>query len=197
MVKTPPQESPRRRSHDRGVSLAASIASTILLAVALTACRPVDPPRTQNPVLPSISPYTPPPLAECEYPKKVELPTWLPKDLPFPSGTYAKERLQSAQGYRRALLVIPVKLDELTRHVLEVWPQRGWVLGLGDSEPGEIEDTFSKPPAFGAFRAQEVICEPGYSLMYLIFTKRQEGPQPVINPTPRGSPLVPTPTPTA
>jgi hypothetical protein len=194
MLETPPQKPTRPRSQGRG--LAASFASTILVAVAMTACRPVDPPQTQNPVLPSISPYTPPPLAECDYPAKVKLPAWLPKDLPFPPGTYAQERLQQAQGYRRALLVIPVTLEELTRHVLEVWPQRGWVLGAGDSEPGEIEDQFSKPPAFGAFRAQEVICDPGYSLMYLIFTQRQEGPQPVINPTPRGSPLVPTPAPT-
>lgn len=164
--------------------------------MALTACRAPDPPRTQNPVLPSISPYSPAPLPKCDYPEKLKLPAWLPKDLPFPRGTYAKEQLQPAQGYRRALLVIPVTLEKLTRHVLNVWPREGWALGAGDSEPGEIEDLFSKPPAFGAFRAQEVICEPGYSLMYLIFTKNRALPQPVINPSPRGSPLVPSPTPT-
>lgn len=90
--------------------------------------------------------------------------------------------------------MIPVSLEELTKHVLEVWPRNGWVLGQGDAEIGEIEDQFSKPPAFGAFRAQEVICDPGYSLMYLIFTRNRAAPGPVTSP--RGSPLVPSPAPT-
>lgn len=170
------------------------ILSVVLLAASLTACGGADPPGTRNPVLPSISPYSPEPLPKCRYPKKIRLPRWLPDDLPLPPGTYSQERLKPLEGYRRALLVIPVTLDELTRHILEVWPRHGWVLGLGDSEIGEIEDQFSKPPASGAFRAQAVICDPGYSLMYLIFTKNRPAPGPVTSP--RGSPLVPSPAPT-
>ena len=168
--------------------------SVVILAGALTGCGGPDPRRIQNPVLPSLSPYTPEPSPECQYPEKLRFPKWIPKDLPFPPGTYSKERLQPLEGYRRALLVIPVTLDELTRHVLDAWPRQGWVLAAGDSEPGEIEDQFSKSPAFGAFRAQAVICDPGYSLMYLIFTKNRSAPGPVTSP--RGSPLVPSPSPT-
>jgi hypothetical protein len=153
-----------------------------------------DPRRLRNPVLPSISPYTPEPLPECQYPKELKIPRWFPDDLPLPPGSYTQERLKALEGYRRVLLVIPVTLDELTRHVLEVWPRSGWTLGAGDSEIGEIEETFSKPPAFGAFRAQAVNCDPGYSVMYLIFTRNRSAPGPVTSP--RGSPLVPSPAPT-
>jgi hypothetical protein len=167
----------------------------LVLAAFLVSCEGgPDPRRIRNPVLPSISPYTPEPLPKCQYPKKLQIPRWFPDDLPLPPGTYTQERLMTLEGYRRVLLVIPVTLDELTRHVLEVWPRSGWTLGRGDSEIGEIEDQFSKPPAFGAFRAQGVICDPGYSLMYLIFTKNRSAPGPVTSP--RGSPLVPSPAPT-
>lgn len=172
----------------------AGYVSVLLLAAVLVSCEGPDPRRIRNPVLPSISPYTPAPLPKCQYPKKIRLPRWLPDDLPLPPGTYTKERLQSLEGYRRVLLVIPVTLDELTRHVLEVWPRNGWVLGRGDSEIGEVEDQFSKTPAFGAFRAQAVICDPGYALMYLIFTRNRAAPGPVTSP--KGSPLVPSPAPT-
>jgi hypothetical protein len=170
------------------------LVSVVALAASLASCEATDPRGIRNPVLPSISPYTPEPLPKCRYPKKLKLPGWLPDDLPLPPGTYTQERLQPLEGYRRALLVIPVTLEELTRHVLEVWPRNGWVLGRGDSEIGEIEDEFSKPPAFGAFRAQAVICDPGYSLMYMIFTMNRSAPGPVTSP--RGSPLVPSPAPT-
>ncbi|HET6770247.1 MAG TPA: hypothetical protein VFH75_01235 [Actinomycetota bacterium] len=168
--------------------------SVLVLAASLTACEGRDTRGFRNPVLPSISPYTPAPPPECQYPKKLKFPKWLPRDLPFPAGTYTQERLQSLEGYRRAILVIPVNLDELTQHVLNAWPRAGWTLGAGDSEPGEIEDQFSKAPAFGAFRARGVYCEPGYSLMYIIFTRNRSAPGPVSSP--RGSPLVPSPTPT-
>jgi hypothetical protein len=183
---------PLFRSRD-GLRLT-GILSILSLTTVMSACGGPENPGTRNPVLPSISPYTPPPLPECKYPKKLALPKWLPDDLPLPEGTYTQERLQQLEGYRRVILVVPVTLDELTRHVLNAWPRAGWHLGAGDSEPGEIEDQFSKTPAFGAFRARGVICDPGYSLMYIIFTKNRAAPGPVSSP--RGSPLVPTPTPT-
>ena len=168
--------------------------SVLILVTSLASCGGADTPGTRNPVLPSISPYSPAPLPKCQYPKKIRLPTWLPEDLPFPPGTYTQERLQPYEGYRRVLLIIPVSLDELTQHVLNIWPRNGWVLGAGDAEIGEIEDQFGKAPAFGAFRAREVICDPGYSVMYLIFTRNRAAPGPVSSP--RGSPLVPSPAPT-
>jgi hypothetical protein len=71
------------------------------------------------------------------------------------------------------------------------------VLGRGDSEPGEVEDQFGKAPAVGAFKAQAVYCDPGFSIMYLIYAKQRPDvgqPAPGI-PSPQGSPLVPSPAP--
>jgi hypothetical protein len=187
----------RRQSRSPGKAHALNkrgIVSVLLLAASLASCEGADTRGIRNPVPPSVSPYTPEPLPKCQYPKKIRLPKWLPEDLPFPRGTYTQERLQPYEGYRRVLLVIPVSLEKLTDHVLNVWPRNGWVLGAGDSEIGEIEDQFGKAPAFGAFRAREVICDPGYSVMYLIFTKNRAAPGPVSSP--RGSPLVPSPAPT-
>ena len=127
----------------------------------------------------------------CKPPKPLPLPAWLPPDLPFPVGTYASQLLPEASGYNRAILVVPGSLVALTRFVLEKWPQSGWILGRGESEPGEVEDQFSKPPAVGAFKAQSVYCTPGYNLMLVIYTPdRGQLPTPGTQPS---SPLSPAP----
>ena len=123
------------------------------------------------------------------------MPEWVPDDLPFPEGTYASETLDTSFGYNRMILVVPGSLVELARFVLTEWPKQGWVLGRGESEPGEIEDQFAKPPAVGAFKAQEQYCAPGYSLMLVIYAPDQS--QIHAEPTTQGgSPIAPTPTPT-
>lgn len=175
----------------------------LLGAALLPACSPAAPPMA-SPSPPAVT-DTPSPLASpsplelppCEYPKKERFPEWVPKDLPLPKGTYAMQRLKPLAGYKRALLVVRVTLEKLTTHVLTVWPEKGWVLGQGDAEPGEIEDQFSRPPSIGAFKAQAVFCDPGFVIMYLIYAKRQpKVPGPALTPSPQGSPLVPSPSPT-
>src|SRR5687768_14664853 len=108
MDGTPCRRPYRSPGNGRALKHGPGIVSVLVLAAALTACGGPDPRRIQNPVLPSLSPYSPEPIPECQYPEKLRFPNWIPKDLPFPPGTYAKERLQPLEGYRRALLVIPV-----------------------------------------------------------------------------------------
>ena len=172
-----------------------SIALALFAALTLTlsACERATPETAPAPAPSPIQQINPEDLPRCDYPPEVRDPRWLPKNLPLPDGSYTMERLEPLAGYKRVLLVIPITLDELTTFVLEEWPKQGWVLGRGDAEPGEIEDQFSKAPAVGAFKAQAVYCDPGYSVMYLIYAPdRPPDPDAAPGiPSPRGSPLNP------
>jgi hypothetical protein len=151
--------------------------------------------RSGTPVIqvsgPSPSRLEPP---ACQYPARIAFPKWVPSDLPLPKGTYATRVLPTTQGYNRGLFIVPVSLTDLARFVLSEWPDRGWVLGRGDSEPGEIDDQFTKPPAVGAFRAREQFCDPGYVLMLLIYIPDRNlvvlpTGSPLLTPSPSGSPF--------
>jgi len=148
-------------------------------AAILAGCTPATGPGSTSPtplfsagVTPLVG-FSPPPanpnLPPCEYPAEVEMPDWVPGDLPMLEGTYAHEHLPDSYGYKRGIFVVQATLDTFTRFVLAEWPAAGWTLGRGDSEPGEVEDQFTKPPAVGAFKAQSIPCNPGYSLMILIY----------------------------
>jgi hypothetical protein len=133
---------------------------------------------------------SPPPSGAppCEFPEHIAEPDWMPADLPFPEGMYASQHLEDSYGYKRGIFVVPTRLDSFTRFVLAEWPKQGWTLGRGDSEPGEVEDQFTKPPAVGAFKAQAVFCDPGYAVMILIYAP--DSSKVGINPnTQSGSPL--------
>jgi hypothetical protein len=130
-------------------------------------------------------------LPKCDYPTKIPFPSWVPRDLPLPEGTYATRPLPEIQGYNRGLFVVPVGLTALARFVLSEWPKTGWVLGRGDAEQGEIDDQFTKPPAVGAFKAREQYCTPGYSLMLLVYIPDRTklvipSPTPSLSPSPSG-----------
>ena len=135
---------------------------------------------------PSVSNGTPP----CKKPKEVAFPDWVPDDLPLPEGTYAYKNLAPLGGYKRALFVLDTGTRQFIKLVLKEWPKAGYALGRGDAEPGEVEDDFRKPPAVGAFKANDVYCDPGYTVMYLIWA--EHGPKainPIPSPTATGSPL--------
>jgi hypothetical protein len=142
-------------------------------------------------IAPSFSPApVPTGIPECKTPKEVDYPDWIPDDLPLPEGTYAYKNLAPLGGYRRALFVMDVGTRQFIKLVLREWPKAGYVLGRGDAEPGEVEDDFRKPPAVGAFKANDVYCDPGYTVMYLIWA--EDGPKDInVLPTPTstGSPL--------
>ncbi len=181
----------RRRIGALVFAAAALVAAAPACAVDTDAGADASPVAQPPPVEPTELTTLPP----CEYPPEVRFPKWVPDDLPLPEGTYAQQRLEPLSGYDRALLVVPVELGELKNFVLEEWPAAGWVLGRGDEEPGEIEDQFSKAPAVGAFKAQSILCDPGYSVMYLIFAAERPDAEVVLTPSPQGSPLQPSPTP--
>jgi hypothetical protein len=127
-------------------------------------------------------------LPKCDFPVKIPFPSWVPRDLPLPDGTYATRPLPEVQGYKRGLFVVPVGLTALARFVLSEWPKHGWVLGRGDAEQGEIDDQFTKPPSVGAFKAREQYCTPGYSLMLLVYIPDRTKLLPAVTPTVSASP---------
>ncbi len=116
------------------------------------------------------SPTPAPSLPPCEFPPEVATPSWLPADLPLPGGTYPSQTLTESVGYNRGIFVVPGSLEDLARFILSEFPASGWILGRGESEPGEIETQFSRSPAVGALKAQANYCDPGFSLMLLIYT---------------------------
>ena len=128
--------------------------------------------------------YSPEGFETCN-PERIEMPDWVPADLPLPDGIYASVLRPESAGYQQAFFVIPgdTTLPEFTRLVVEDWPEAGYQLGRGDSEAGEIESEFSKPPATGAFKVQATTCSPAYSVMLLIYA-------------PNG-PVIPSPTPSS
>jgi hypothetical protein len=129
-------------------------------------------------------------LPDCKYPDRIPTPDWVPKDLPFPPGTYTYQELSGDGGFHRALMVLPTDLTTLTKFVLEEWPKAGYVLGRGDAEPGEVEDQFLKAPTIGAFKAVAEYCAPGFSRMLLVFAEQSPG-LPVL-PSPSGSAVNPS-----
>ena len=167
----------------RSTSLATLIVG---LSLALGGCER-DRPRASATLSPVRTPFigasrtvTLPPGPPCRYPAKIAMPAWVPKDLPLPEGTYAYRSLPDLSGYHRALFTFRIDTAEFARFVLREWPKSGWTLGRGDSELGEVEDQFSRPPAVGAFRATDHFCQPGRTDMFMLYS---EAPQRLV-PTP-------------
>lgn len=104
----------------------------------------------------------------CFSPAAINMPRWMPADLPLPDGTYAFRNLKKQNGYHRAKLFVPRNANGFGRFVINKWPPAGWTIGRGDSEPGEVEDSFSKSPAVGAFK-DNTRCNSKKSRLYLVF----------------------------
>src|SRR4029077_17336414 len=102
-------------------------------------------------------------LPACDPPPKVATPDWFPADLPLPSGSYATVDLAPVSGYHRGLFAVPGAVDAFGRFVLSTWPSKGWVLGRGDTEFGEVENQFVRGSAQGGFRARDAFCTPAYA----------------------------------
>jgi hypothetical protein len=104
-------------------------------------------------------------------PAKVAWPKWMPKSLPLPKGTYTTRRMRPVGGYKQARFVLPFGTRRFARFVLRKWPKRGWELGRGDSEATQVESDFSKAPAVGGFRADDLRCK---TVLWLILDR--DGP---------------------
>ena len=138
--------------------------------------------------LPTVAPYGCLPL-----PKRTSYPSWYPKDLPLPAGSYpAKVSLPTVKGFPRAVFAVKGTLKEFIVHALGVWPkQYGWQLGLGESEAGEAEDVFFKlgTQTRGAFVARTAYCDTGWTWLYLVLgSGNAPRPTPTSTATPTGSP---------
>jgi len=96
-----------------------------------------------------------------DLPPKAASPTWLPKDLPLPPGTYASQILPGQGGVERAVFTVNASLDSFVKTVLNDWPGKGYSLtGKGDREAGEAEAPFRGPgKVSGLFRARAVYCD--------------------------------------
>ena len=97
-------------------------------------------------------------------------------DLPLPSGTFVVEELPGQAGFRRAILATPVTYNEFASYALDVWPDRGWILGQGESERGEAETSFIKGSTYGAFRARDVYCDDWAELLLAIGSTADRAP---------------------
>lgn len=178
----------------------ALVLATLAVGLILGACAPQPNGTSDDPTdaaggpapnpFQSIPTYGGPDLPKCKFPKEIEGADWVPEDLPFPAGTYPYKALPPLRGFKRGLFVIRTGTQQFGRFILEEWPKAGWILGRGDSEPGELEDAFSRPPSAGAFRANDVYCAPGYSIMYLIYSETSRTVVPVPTPTSTGTPFV-------
>lgn len=106
-------------------------------------------------------------------PAAVSAPDWLPKDLPFPAGTYVNEIIRPEDPIHRAMLTTTVSLDDFVRFVLSEWPARGWKLGTGDREAAEAEAPFSSDDGrFGQFRVRKAYCGDSHAEVLLILGRR-------------------------
>ncbi|MHB8510554.1 MAG: hypothetical protein ACYDCC_00070 [Actinomycetota bacterium] len=89
----------------------------------------------------------------------INVPTWYPKDLSVPPGSYPIEVQPDVGGYRRIVFAVNGSLRDFVIYALTNWKQHGYTLGRGDAEAGEAEDNFAKNPLFGVFRARSVFCD--------------------------------------
>ena len=72
------------------------------------------------------------------------------------------------------------------RFALREWPKHGWVLGRGEAEPGEAEDSFFRGQNVGAFRARTAYCDNGWTQLFLVYGQRTPPPTTTAAPAPPG-----------
>jgi len=149
-----------------------------------TSARPTP---TTTARLSTVAPYGCLPL-----PKTTSYPSWYPKDLPLPTGSYpARVSLPKVKGFPRGVFVVKGTLREFIVHALGVWPKKGWQLGLGESEAGEAEDVFFRlgTQIRGAFVARSSYCDTRYTWLYIVMGSGQAPrPTPTSTATPTSSP---------
>ncbi len=135
---------------------------------------------------PSLTPAAPNCLESPTPPARISMPTWVPRDLELPAGTFTIQKLPAVQGLQRGIFAVPVSLDGFVELVLNEWPKDDWVLGRGEREPGEAEDTFFRDEVFGQFRVLEIYCDRNLIQMLLVMGKNPAGssPAPTYSPIP-------------
>jgi hypothetical protein len=128
-----------------------------------------------------------------ELPGTGKTPSWYPKDLPLPKGSYpADVKLPTASGYPRAIFAVHGTLRDFIIFVLTEWRKTGWTLGRGEAEAGEAEDNFFKAgtDVRGAFVARTDYCDAAWTWVYIVMGSSR-APRPSASPSGSSSPLVP------
>jgi len=119
-------------------------------------------------------------------PGRAATPDWYPSDLQLPAGSYPADiKLPTTSGYPRAIFAVKANLRDFVIHALGEWPKSGWVLGRGEAEAGEAEDSFYRPgsPIRGAFIARTDFCDAGWTWVYIVMGQTR-APRPSGRPTP-------------
>jgi hypothetical protein len=65
--------------------------------------------------------------------------------------------------------VLRIDTTEFRTYVRSRWPKAGIFLARQDSEPGEVESLFTTSRGTGLFKANDVICDPPYTTLLLIY----------------------------
>ncbi len=110
------------------------------------------------------------PGPDCETPARKPTPKWVPRELPLPKGTYFYRSLPVRKGFHRGRFVVPgLDARAFKRFAFARWPRAGFELPRPDSEPGEVESLLRAASGTGLFKANDVLCEPPYLTLLLIF----------------------------
>jgi hypothetical protein len=103
--------------------------------------------------------------------------TWLPADLPLPTGSFATQDLATGapppslpeSETHRGLLAVHASVEEFSAFIKTEWGSRGWTFGKGDAEEGEAEGGYRKGDFGGVYRVRDVFCDPSFSELLLVY----------------------------
>jgi len=121
------------------------------------------------------------------------MPSFFPTNLPLPPGSYATEVPPPFAGSQRTIVIAKGSLRDFVLFILTEWPKQGWVLGRGDGEPGEADDSFRDQGAvnYGAFKARAIMCDTSTTWVFFVFAHATPAPN-LGTPKPSTTPLVPS-----
>lgn len=147
------------------------VAIASLLALNLISCggsdEPTSPQARRDRPRPRNMTITP--GGHCRVPAAKEMPRWFPKGLPLPEGTYFYREVFAKGAFHRGLFVMSLDTGAFFRFVQAQWRKAGVFVSRQDREPGEVESFFTFRGGTGVFKANDVICDPPYTRLSLVY----------------------------
>jgi hypothetical protein len=95
----------------------------------------------------------------------------MPAEIPLPEGTYFYKELRPKGGLDRGFFAMQIDASSFKKFIDSRWKRAGIRLLRPDQEPGEVEDIFTTSRGTGVFKANDVVCEPPYTRLLLIYGK--------------------------
>lgn len=93
----------------------------------------------------------------------------LPDGLTLPPESYPISEFDFRSGaFLGVVFAVPMEYPDFVDFAREEWPRLGWLVGHGETEFGEAENTFIRGEEYGGFRARRVYCEEGWSEIVFI-----------------------------